>query len=162
MLQDYGLKQLFPDNVDDSSTSQQNGLGIIRFEGNKEYRYVQVVDKALAAGDVACIASTADGIVTADVSGGSQVAAMARGVAVAAIASGSYGWIQTKGVCTINCDGTVVTGSGLVPSASTDGVADVVDATSNVTNTEYKVFGFALTQDSGTTNGTATAYINCP
>jgi len=162
MLYDYGLKQLFPDDVDDSSTTQQNGLGIIRFEGNKEYRYVQVVDKALAAGDVACIASTADGIVTADVSGGSQVAAMARGVAVSSIGTGSYGWIQTKGVCTINCDGSVATGSGLVPSASTDGVADVVDATSNVTNTEYKVFGFALTQDSGTTNGTATAYINCP
>jgi len=160
MLQDYGLKQLFPDNVDDSSTTQQNGLGIIRFEGNKEYRYVKVVDKALAAGDVACIASTVDGIVTSKIAG--QAASMAMGVAIGAIASGAYGWIQSKGVCTINCDGTVVTGSGLVPSASTDGVADVVDAASDSANTEYKIFGFALTQDSGTTNGTATAYINCP
>ena len=161
-MSEYGIKQLFPDKVTDSSATAKNGLGVLRFEGNKEYRYVQVVDKALTAGDVACIASTADGIVTADVSGGSQVAAMARGVAVAAIASGSYGWIQTKGVCTIKCDGSVVTGSGLVPSASTDGVADVVDAASDAAGTEYKVFGFALTQDSGTTNGTATAYINCP
>jgi len=162
MLYDYGLKQLFPDNVDDSSATQQNGLGIIRFEGAKQYRYVQVVDLPVTKGDVVCAASTAEGIVTADRSGGSQVALLARGVAVGSVGTDCYGWIQTKGICTINCDGTVATGSGLVPSASTDGVADVVDATSNVTNTEYQVFGFALTQDSGTTNGTATAYINCP
>ena len=163
MLQDYGLKQLFPDNVDDSSTTQQNGLGIIRFEGAKQYRYVKVVDAPVSAGDVVCAASTAEGIVTADRSGGSQVALLARGVAVSDIGTDSYGWVQVQGVCTVQCDGSVSKGDGLVPHASEDGHADTVNAASDAANTEYQCFGFALENDSGTASGsTATAYINCP
>lgn len=161
-MAEYGIKQFFPDKVTDTSTTQQNGLGVVRFEGGKEYRYVQVVDAAVVAGDSLCVASTADGIVTKDRSGGSQLAPLVRGVAIGAIAVGSYGWIQKKGIAIVQCDGTVAAGNGIVPSASTDGVAAPVVASTSAANTEYQCFGFALTADSGTTNGTATAYINCP
>ena len=162
-MAEYGIKQTWPDKVSDSSTTQQNGLGVIRFEGEKTYRYVYVVDKALTNGDSVCAASTADGVVTSDRSGGSQLALLVRGVAIGAIASGSYGWIQTKGIHTLlQCDGGVAAGNGLVPHASSDGHADTVAAASDVAGTEYQVFGFALTADfDGSDGATATAYLNC-
>lgn len=159
----HGIKQTFGDNVTDSSTTAQNELGIIRFDGSKEYRYVQVVNKALTLGDSVCQAAITEGIVTADRSGGSQLALLCRGVAVGAIASGSYGWIQTKGICVVQCDGGVSAGEGLVPHASEDGHAESVLATSVTTNTEAQVFGWALEDDASADAGaTGTAYINCP
>ena len=161
-MTEYGIKQLFPDKVTDTNTVAQNGLGVIRFEGNKTYRYVQVVDKPLTEGDSVCPAAVTDGVVTADRSGGSQLAFCVRGVAIGAIASGSYGWIQKEGVCTVQCDGGVAAGDGLIPHATADGHADTVSAASDTANTEYQVFGFALTADTGSADGdTATALINC-
>jgi len=162
-MAEYGIKQTFPDKVTDSSTTQKNGLGVIRFEGEKQYRYVYVVNKALTEGDSVCAASTADGVVTADRAAGSQLALLVRGVAVGAIAATSYGWIQTKGVCTVQCDGAVAAADGLIPHTTKDGHADTVVAASDAAGTEYQVFGFALTADFNASDGaTATAYINCP
>ena len=161
-MAEYGIKQMFGDKITDTNTVAQNGLGVIRFEGEKAYRYVQVVNLAAVAGDSLCAASTGEGVVTKDRAGGSQLALLVRGVAIGAIASGSYGWIQTKGIATIQCDGTIAAGDGVIPSATTDGVADACDVSTVSTNTAFQVFGFALTADSGSTNGTATAYINCP
>jgi len=162
-MAEYGIKQTFPDKITDSSTTQKNGLGVIRFDGAKEYRYVKNVDVAVTLGDSVCAASTAEGIVTADRADGSQVALLVRGVAIGAIGTDSYGWIQVKGNCVVQCDGAVVAGEGLVPHATANGHADAVLATSITTNTEYQVFGFALEDDASASDGaTGTAYINCP
>jgi len=162
-MAEYGIKQTFPDKVTDSSTTQKNGLGVIRFEGAKEYRYVKVLNKALTLGDSVCAASTAEGIVTADRADGSQTALFVRGVAIGAIAKDSYGWIQIKGNCVVQCDGGVEAGHGLVPHTTADGHADSVIAATDTDNTEYQVFGFAMANDSTSADGaTATAQINCP
>jgi hypothetical protein len=161
-MAEYGIKQLFQTKVTANDSTAKEGLGVLRFEGNKVYEYVQVVDKAVTLGDSVCPASTADGIVTADRSGGSQLAFQVTGVAIGAITSGYYGWIQKYGVCTVQCDGAVAAGDGLIPHATSDGHADTVDAASDTANTEYQRFGFALTADAGTNDGdTATAKINC-
>ena len=162
-MAEYGIKQTWPDKVTASGTTQLNDLGMPRREGAKDYVYVKVVDKALTLGDVVCPASTAEGIVTSDRSGGSAVAVFARGVAIGAIASGSYGWIQTRGVATVQCDGGVSAGDGLVPHATADGHADtVVVNTNGADNTEYQVFGVALADDAGSSDGdTAVSYIRC-
>lgn len=163
-MTEYGIKQTFGDNLTDTSATAKNGLGVIRFDGAKEYRYVKIVDKAVTKGDSVCAASTAEGIVTADRADGSQLAFQVRGVAIGAIGTDSYGWIQVKGNCEVQCDGAVAAGDGLVPHATADGHADtVVAATDGVANTEYQTFGFALNTDSTSADGaTATAYINCP
>jgi hypothetical protein len=160
-MADSGIKQFFPDLVTDTSTTQQHGLGIFRREGNKTYVYVQVVNQAVTIGQSLTIASTADGIVTSDRDGGSQLAFCVRGVAVGSIASGSYGWIQCQGVCTYAGDGSVAAADGLVPHATEDGDADTVTATSVAAGTEALVFGFALTLDGSGAGATGTAYIDC-
>ena len=161
-MADVGIKQFYPDKVTGSSTTQKHTLGILRFEGPNVYRYVYVVDKALTLGDCVCAASTADGVVTADRSGGSQLALMCRGVAIGAIASGSYGWILKEGVCVVQCDGGVAAGDGLIPHVSADGHADTVVAASDAAGTEYQIFGFAMTADAGSSDGdTGVAIISC-
>ena len=162
-MADYGIKQFFEDKVTDSSTTAKNGLGVIRYDGAKEYRYVQVVDLPVTLGDALCQAAITEGIVTADRSGGSQVALLCRGVAIGAIASGSYGWIQSKGIGVVQCDGAVAAGDALVPHVSADGHADTVSNASVAVNTDAQVFGFATAADAGSSDGdTATCYINCP
>lgn len=161
-MADSGLKQFFSDKVTDTSATALHTPGIIRFEGNDEYRYVQIVDKAVTLGDSLCPASTADGIVTADRAGGSQLARVARGVAVGSIASGYYGWILKKGIAVIQCDGGVSSNEGVIPHVTSDGHADSCDESTVSTNTAFRVFGVALTDDAGASDGdTATAYINC-
>lgn len=161
MATDYGLKQTFSDKVTDSNTVQQNDLGVVRFEGNMQYVYAQVIDGAVTAGAVLCMADADDVIVSPDISGGTQIAGtIPVGVAAGTVASGSYGWVITKGIATVQTDGTAVTGSALIPSASTDGVADCIDDSTVSTNTAHLVFGFALESDS--VSGTATAYICAP
>jgi hypothetical protein len=163
-MTEYGIKQFWPDLVTDTSTAKLNGLGVLRYDGNKTYRYVLMQGGAAVLGDVLCVASTADGVVTNDVNGGGVLAKMCMGVAIGAIASGSYGWIQKQGICVVQCDGGVAAGDPLIPSANTssDGHADTAVAASDAANTEYLVFGFALTADAGSADGdTATAYINC-
>jgi hypothetical protein len=160
-LTEYGLKEYWPDLVTDTSTTQAHGLGVLRYEGNKTYVYVRVVDQAVTIGQSLCAASTADGVVTSDRSGGSQLAFCVRGVAIGSIASGSYGWIQKRGVCTYAGDGSVQAGEGLVPHASEDGDADTVTASSVAAGTEALCFGFALTLDGSGAGATGTAYISC-
>ncbi len=162
-MADYGRKNYFEDKVTDSSTTQKNGLGVIRVDGANEYRYVQVVDLPVTLGDALCQAAITEGIVTADRSGGSAVALLCRGVAIGAIASGSYGWIQSKGIGVVQCDGGVAAGDALVPHASEDGHADTVDNASVSVNNDAQVFGFATAADAGSSSGdTATCYLNCP
>jgi len=161
-MAEYGIKQLFQTKVTANDSTAKEGLGVLRFEGNKVYQYVRVVDKAVTEGDSVCPASTAEGIVTADRVGGSQLAFKTKGVAIGAISSGYYGWILKQGIGTVQCDGGVVAGDGLVPHATADGHADTVVAASDAANTEYQKFGFALTADAGTNDGdTATADISC-
>jgi hypothetical protein len=160
-MTEYGLKQFFPDLVTDSSTTQKHGLGTLRYEGNKTYVYVQVVNQAVTVGQSLCVASTADGVVTSDRSGGSQLALCVRGVAVGAIASGSYGWLLKRGVGVFAGDGSVAAGDGMVPHASEDGDADTVTVSSVAAGTEAQVFGFALTNDASGAGATGTAYISC-
>jgi hypothetical protein len=163
-MAEAGLKQYFGDAVTDSGTTQLHGLGVLRFEGNKTYRYVKVQGGAAVLGDVLCVASTTDGIVTMDINGGGILAPMCMGIAVGAIASGSYGWILKQGIVVVQCDGGVSAGDPLIPSANTssDGHADTAVAASDAANTEYQVFGFALTADAGSADGdTATCYVNC-
>ncbi len=158
----YGIKQTFGDLITSNSTTALNELGVIRFEGSKEYRYVQVVDLACALGDVLTQAAITEGIVTIDISGGSSVAVFCRGVAIGVIASGSYGWIQTKGIGVVQCDGGVAAGDALTPHASENGHADTVVNGSVTVNTDAQVFGWATAADAGSSSGdTATCYLNC-
>jgi hypothetical protein len=95
-----GSKELFLTALTDTKTTDVEGVGTIRQEGDKWYRWVQNDESsdALRAGDLVCYDLSQNEAmhenvlqpVTADLY-------HMAGIAMSAIAAASYGWIQIEG-----------------------------------------------------------------
>lgn len=90
-------------DVTATHTTQQHELGLFVRDGGKEYRYVK------AGGTIG--ANVAVKIATADVATVSGNAGAVDGVSHVAIASGSYGFIQTRGEVVANVEGSLAAGA---------------------------------------------------
>ena len=132
--------------------------------GNLTTRYYRCfkADEAVAAGDlVGCEVGDTASMYTTGTVGKSQNAAVEKGkiygVAVAAVASGSYGFVVCKGVVeSVACESGISIGSLISSSASTAGK---VQNHSTGSGTSDNIIGMALT---ATSSGTCTMYINLP
>ena len=105
-----GIKKIFATGLTETTTFDAEGVGAIRFEGNKVYKWVLFNN---GAGDVASIAGDCAyyyGVGGDAVTGGyeNSVVTMDRtdgylgaGVFQAIIADGSYGWLQIRGPATL-------------------------------------------------------------
>lgn len=144
----------------DTSTVDKEGIGAIRFEHNKIYKWVQYV---AGAGSIAAVAGNvvgyyapagdfaAEGYTNCKVTSDVSDALVVAGVLQAVIAANSYGWIQIKGPATLNT--ALVSGSDgqpLVLSTTTDGTLKVAAAATDA------VCAFA--QDASD----KTVILNCP
>lgn len=147
-------------NIFDELTASTMGrkfpLGTVRSVGGKSYVYVQLSASATgaAANGTVVFSTLSDvNVVTDDISTTAQN--MARGVAIGAIAAGSYGWIQSWGShSAVKTDGgdDIATGDAVIGDASVDGVCDSVAAGTAPTN---RVLGWATAADSDTANTVA-------
>lgn len=138
-----GFKGTFVTPLTEVSTTDKEGLGALRFEGNKCYKYVQYVEATAAtdgvAGEVAYyLAAAGDGAlegyalhkVTSDLSDSAEVGA---GVLQANMSNLEYGWIQIKGAATLSIALTAgADGDPLTPTGSADGTLDVATAATDV------------------------------
>lgn len=139
----YGIKKVFITALTDHTSDNKEGLGTLRFEGGKVYKYVQfnngAGNVAVVAGDVVfyyLAGGYKNNIVTADVSDSVNIGA---GVAMAAFTDLYYGWIQIRGPKTLNtalvagADGNALTAVGSndntldVSAAVTDAVVAFAD-----------------------------------
>lgn len=94
-----GIKKVFVTALGDAPATDSEGVGTIRKEGSKTYKWVKFTGAlAVAVGDFVSYADTVDAT-TVD----KTTAPIGAGVAMAAHAAGSasYGWIQTRGVATL-------------------------------------------------------------
>ena len=117
-----GIKKVFVTPLADSgSTSDKEGVGCLRFEGNKVYKWVKFTGtNAVAAGDAVCYVLTDLALTTVDKAN----TAVGAGVALAAHAAGTveYGWIQIKGVYAgVTSVGAAATGNTITTTGSTAG-----------------------------------------
>jgi hypothetical protein len=132
-----GIKRVFVTPLDTIDTTDKEGVGVIRWEGNKCYKYIKY-DAATAAvagvaGEVAYyVADTgyAANTVTSDLSDSSEVGA---GVLQAALTDAAYGWVQIKGGATLTIALTAgADGDPLTPTGASDGTLDVTAAATSV------------------------------
>lgn len=149
----------------DSSTTQTNDLGTVIWvindsTGNLQaYKYVQAAaDTTVANGTVLTYTSSAQTIVTSDISDTNPN--FVAGVGVGAIAASSFGWIQVYGFhSAVATDGgdDIAAGDALIVDPTVDGVCDSVAAGTAPT---HKTLGFAQAADVDGSN-TVAAFLNC-
>lgn len=136
------------------NTEYDDGLGNV-------YVFVKFLDAVTyAAGQVCTYAVSTGGSVTNDISGGSSIGSIVRGICLAAQTQNSWGWVQRKGrYATVKTSGAddIAIGESLIVHASTDGTCDGVAAGSTTTAS----FGIAATADVDADN-TVAAILNCP
>ena len=125
-----GMKKIFVTKLADVKTTDVEGLGTIRFEGNKIYKWVTYSEEAAAvdgvAGEVAYYV-TIDGHknndVTSDLSASGEIGA---GVLQAIMSDNEFGWIQIKGPALLTIALTAgVDDDALTPTGAGDGTLDV-------------------------------------
>jgi len=143
------MKKVFQTKLTDTSTLDLEGIGVLRFEGAKVYKWVSYNS---GSGPVTAVAGNVvvyhgdDSVVAdsaADVTMDAGDGAVVAGVLQAIIANGSFGWIQIKGVAVLTtaldsgADGNslIIGGDGTlaVSAAVTDGIAAIaLDATAKI------------------------------
>jgi hypothetical protein len=126
------MKKVWSTRLTDYSATDKEGIGAIRFEGAKVYKYIKynsgsgpvaavAGNMAYYHGDDSYTADEAD--VTSDLSDSANIAA---GMLMSAIPNGYYGWVQIKGVATLNTALTAgADGNALTAVGATDGTLDV-------------------------------------
>ena len=139
------VKKVFQTPLDATAVTDVEGIGVIRFEGARVFKWV----KYNSGGDaIACVVGGMtyyhgdDGVVldsaaevTSDLSSsGAAGAEIGAGVAQAIIATGEFGWIQIKGIAilAVTLSGGV-DGDPLTPTGANDKTLDAVDTTSAAT-----------------------------
>jgi hypothetical protein len=125
-----GIKRIFATSLTEVKTFDAEGLGAIRREGTKAYKYIQYSEEAAAVDGVAgevtyYVADTGypANKVTSDLSASSEVGA---GVLMANMSDNEYGWVQIRGLATLTIALTAgADGDPLTPTGSADGTLDV-------------------------------------
>jgi len=135
-----------------TSTSDDHGVGNVFWtRDGKAYRWLQAVDLAWVVDNVVLPADTSCTTGTIDVAGGSAIGLRPLGIAKAATALSSYGFVQCAGVADVYTDGAVTVGQQLTQHASVNGQADTM-----ADGLEELVFGTALETDGGSPTTSAT------
>lgn len=128
-------KKIFLTKLDDISLTDLEGLGTIREEGNKIYKYIQYSEEAAGVDGVAdevCYYIKASGYanndVTSDLDTSDEVGA---GVLQASLSDNEYGWVQIKGYAVLSISlAAEEDGSALTPTGGADGTLDIaIDTT---------------------------------
>ena len=129
-----GVKKIFITKLTDVSSKDLEGLGTLRWEGNKCYKWVTYSHEAAAvdgvAGEVAAYLPI-DGYKNNDVTSAITAASdIGAGVLQAIMADNEFGWIQIKGPATLTIALTDATDDApQVLLGGADGTLDINIAT---------------------------------
>ena len=105
-----GIKKIFVTPLTDVASSDLEGIGVLRFEGNKVYKYMKIQNTtatvAGVAGDAVLYAAAtgySTNTVVIDATDGDSVpfgAGLLMGSVTGTAGTAYYGWIQLKGLAT--------------------------------------------------------------
>lgn len=139
----------FPLGYEVTLPATKSGAGGVENDtGPQTWVYV-LADEILLAGDIVQVNPDWASPFHGHKSDGANTKSTLIGVAQHTIASGSYGFIQSKGYATyVQGDGGVAAGHSIMCHATTDGMADTWAAGAGA---EQKIFGIAFAADAADT-----------
>jgi hypothetical protein len=140
-MANYGLQQIFPDQLTDTNASAVNALGTVRFENGNRYLYVQNGNASTTLADQACCTYMAAGDYT--VTPKTVAKGPVAGVAICDIAASYYGWIQTGGFADCTNRASDVDDGVIGYCIGTTGVIAAVDSTAQAGDMFYVGYGVA-------------------
>lgn len=141
-----GMKRVFVTGLSDVHTSDKESVGTLRFEGNKIYKYVKILN------DTATVAGAAGDMVAYDAATGAEnhtvvidltdadakpvPAGMLMGTVTGTVDTAYYGWIQLKGPATVlqTIAGTPADGDTLMLSTTDKTLTKFTNDDSTETN----------------------------
>ena len=123
------MKKIFETQLTDVGSVDKEGIGVLRFEGDKVYKYVKynngTVNITAVAGKF-CSYFGDTGHDNAEVTPDHSDGTVAAGVLVGVPADADFCWIQIKGPVTLELALTAgVDGNGLTVTGAGDGTLDV-------------------------------------
>ena len=154
-MSNEGIKKVFITKLTDTNTLDLEGIGVLRFEGARIFKWVKYNsggDVVAAVAGNMCYYHGDDGVVldsaaevTSDLSSsGAAGAEVGAGMLMAVIATGSFGWVQIKGVAVLTTAlDAGIDGDRLTPTGASDGTLTAVDITS-VTTANTMICAIAL------------------
>lgn len=149
------FKTTYLTKLTDVDTTDREGVGTLRLESNKLYKYVKYDDGTgdldVVAGDVVGYLAASNTFVTADVTDMDVQPVMAGAMVAAVTATDQYCWIQIGGAVTLaaTVTGTTPAAGDVINMSASDKKAKV-DPVANETLGGYM------------RNATTGAYLNCP
>lgn len=94
---DSGIKKVFATGLTDTASTDKEGIGTIRIEGNSWYKWILYTSTVTAIANQLVVYHGDDGYDDHEVSMDYSDGIVAAGVLMAIIATTEYGWIQIKG-----------------------------------------------------------------
>lgn len=140
----------FRTRVTANSASQEEEVGIWRFEGGKIYRYMRAGDLIPAGENVRMdfsVVTGSPGLIGGQVLQTSGPTNVFLGIAETTLASGNYGWITVYGPATARVATNQIPGGSLGPDVTATGVL-------SIRNTSHFMVG-ALALQTGLSAGSA-------
>jgi hypothetical protein len=154
----YGYRQLFEESVSQITATNSVPLGSRRIEGGKEYVYVYNMSTSTAQVGYGVVPSAASGY---SVTVSSVIGEKAFGIVQNTdLEPANYGWVQVKGIASVEIGGTTVTcsaGRGVYLIA--DGLVEPVQT--GATGSTWVAANFGMAIDEIATGASGNAYINC-
>lgn len=112
-----GVKQIWASGLLEIDTYDKNGIGAIRIEGDKVYKYVLNSDTAVLVVGHFVSYEGVGGYATATVHNDNAATDVGAGAAISAIGVAQFGWIQIQGEATLTTTG-LTNGDPIAPAAT--------------------------------------------
>ena len=147
-----GIKRVFQTKLEDVCSSDLEGVGTSRFEGNDEYVFLQGVASTVVGSAVVVEYDYTTTLLTRDEGQYPRKIAVAMGITVAS----KFGWYQVKGIGSVWAAASCAAERQLYTDTSTTGGVDGTSAS------EHAIHGLILTAACGASAAATACQMDYP
>ena len=151
----YGQKKVFLTKLTDISSSDKEGIGTVRIEGDNEYVYCKGIGNTV----LGSLVTIDEDYVTASLTRALGAIPRRLGLALAAVIASKWGWYQRKGVGSVYATASCAADVQLYTDTGLDSSGGGVDDTST---SEHAIHALLLTAACGSAAAATACIMDYP